>query len=65
MTDFINYPNKKIKIQMSESTGKIVKEIVDDEELSEEDFLRKINESKKVVAKKTKNGIKIKQSLNG
>lgn len=65
MTDFINYP-AKTKIIMTESTKKLIEgEIADLDELSEDEAVKKINESKKAVAKKTKNGVRVKQSLNG
>ena len=35
------------------------------EEMTEDEAIQKINESKKAVAKKTKKGVKVKQSLNG
>lgn len=66
MTDFINYPQKKRKIVMTESTRKVVEEAVGSiEEMTEDEAIQKINESKKAVAKKTKKGVKVKQSLNG
>lgn len=66
MTDFINYPVKKKKIIISEATRKVVETSIENlEELPEEEVVQKINESKKAVAKKTKKGIKVKQSLNG
>lgn len=66
MTDFINYPPKKRKIVMTESTRKVVEEAVGSiEEMTEDEVIQKINESKKAVAKKTKKGVKVKQSLNG
>lgn len=66
MTDFINYPPKKRKIVMAESTRKVVEEAVGSiEEMTEDEAIQKINESKKAVAKKTKKGVKVKQSLNG
>ncbi len=66
MTDFINYPPKKRKIVMTESTRKVVEEAVGSiEEMTEDEAIQKINESKKAVAKKTKKGVKVKQSLNG
>lgn len=67
MTDFINYPNKKsTKLQMCESTREIIEEVVDNlDELTEDEAVKKINESKKAVAKKTKDGVRVKQSLNG
>ena len=66
MTDFINYPPKKRKIVMTESTRKVVEEAVGSiEEMNEDEANQKINESKKAVAKKTKKGVKVKQSLNG
>ena len=52
MTDFINYPAKKAKFQMCESTREIVEEVVDNlEDLTEDEAVKKINESKKAVAK--------------
>ena len=33
--------------------------------LTEQEVVTKINESKKAVAKKTKKGVRVKQSLNG
>lgn len=66
MTDFINYPPKKKKIIMVESTRKVVEEVVENlDELTEDEAVIKINESKKAVAKKTKKGVRVKQSLNG
>lgn len=66
MTDFINYPPRKRKIVMTESTRKVVEEAVGNvEEMTEDEAIQKINESKKAVAKKTKKGVKVKQSLNG
>ena len=66
MTDFINYPPKKRKIVMTESTRKVVEEAVGSiEEMTEDEAIQKINESEKAVAKKTKKGVKVKQSLNG
>ena len=66
MTDFINCPPKKRKIVMTESTRKVVEEAVGSiEEMTEDEAIQKINESKKAVAKKTKKGVKVKQSLNG
>lgn len=66
MTDFINYPPKKKKIIMVESTRKAVEEVVENlDELTEDEAVIKINESKKAVAKKTKKGVRVKQSLNG
>ena len=67
MTDFINYPNKKkAKLQMCESTREVVEEVVENlDELTEDEAVKKINESKKAVAKKTKDGVRVKQSLNG
>ena len=66
MTDFINYPPKKRKIVMTEATRKVVEEAVGSiEEMTEDEAIQKINESKKAVAKKTKKGVKVKQSLNG
>ena len=59
MTDFINYPNKKsTKLQMCESTREIIEEVVDNlDELTEDEAVKKINESKKAVAKKTKHAV--------
>lgn len=70
MTDFINYPPKRYikpkKVIMTEATAKIVEEEVGDiENLTEQEVVTKINESKKAVAKKTKKGVRVKQSLNG
>lgn len=67
MTDFINYPSKKkAKLNMCESTREVIEEVVDNlDELTEDEAIKKINESKKAVAKKTKNGVRVKQSLNG
>lgn len=67
MTDFIHYPSKKsTKLQMCESTREIIEEVVDNlDELTEDEAVKKINESKKAVAKKTKDGVRVKQSLNG
>lgn len=66
MSDFINYPTKKAKFQMCESTREIVEEVVDNlEDLTEDEAVKKINESKKAVAKKTKSGVRVKQTLNG
>lgn len=65
MTDFINYP-ARTKIKMVESTKKVVDQFIENpEELSEEELVQQINESKKAVAKKTKKGIRVKQVLNG
>lgn len=70
MEDFIHYPSKfkasKKKLIMTESTRKVVEEAVEDlDALTEDEAIIKINESKKAVAKKTKKGVKVKQSLNG
>ena len=69
MTDFINYPPKspvKKKVIMTEATAKIVEEEVGDiDDMTEQEIVTKINESKKAVAKKTKKGVRVKQSLNG
>lgn len=67
MTDFINYPSKKkAKLQMCESTREAVEEVVDNlDELTEDEAVKKINESKIAVAKKTKDGVRVKRSLNG
>lgn len=70
MTDFINYPahkvTKKAKLNMCESTREVVEEVVENlDELTEDEAVKKINESKKAVAKKTKDGVRVKQSLNG
>lgn len=65
MTDFINFSKKK-KIVITESTRKVVEEAVGNiDEMTEDEAIQKINESKKAVAKKTKKGVKVKQSLNG
>lgn len=65
MTDFINFSKKK-RIVMTESTRKVVEEAVGNiDEMTEDEAVQKINESKKAVAKKTKKGVKVKQSLNG
>ena len=74
MTDFINYPTKhytkpavKKKLIITESTKEVVEEAIGEklDELTEDEVIQKINESKKAVAKKTKKGVKVKQSLNG
>lgn len=70
MTDFINYPThkvtKKAKLNMCESTREVVEEVIENlDELTEDEAVKKINESKKAVAKKTKDGVRVKQSLNG
>lgn len=66
MTDFINFKKTKKKMIMTESTRKVVEDVVGNvDEMTEDEAIRKINESKKAVAKKTKKGIKVKQSLNG
>lgn len=70
MEDFIHYPSRfkapKKKLIMAESTRKIVEEAVEDlDNLTEDEAIIKINESKKAVAKRTKKGVKVKQSLNG
>lgn len=67
MTDFINYPTTSDKkLNMCESTRKIVEECVEDlEDLTESEAIKKINESKKAVAKKVKGSVQVKQSLNG
>lgn len=66
MTDFINFSKKKKRIVMAESTRKVVEEVVGNvDEMTEDEAVQKINESKKAVAKKTKKGVKVKQSLNG
>ena len=67
MTDFMNFPSKrKAKLQMCESTREAIEEVVDNlDELTEDEAVKKINESKKAVAKKTKDGVRVKQSLNG
>jgi CRISPR/Cas system-associated exonuclease Cas4 (RecB family) len=65
MTDFINFSKKK-RIVMTESTRKVVEEAIGNvDEMTEDEAVQKINESKKAVAKKTKKGVKVKQSLNG
>ena len=47
-------------------TRKVVEEAVGNvDEMTEDEAVQKINESKKAVAKKTKKGVKVKQSLNG
>lgn len=59
---------KKNKILITESTKEFVeKELQKDiEEMEEDELVRKINESKKAVAKKNTDGtIEVKQSLNG
>ena len=51
---------------MTEYTHKVIEEAVGSiEEMTEDEAIQKINESKKAVAKKTKKGVKVKQSLNG
>lgn len=66
MTDFINFSKKKKRIVMTESTRKVVEEAVGNvDEMTEDEAIIKINESKKAVAKKTKKGVSVKQSLNG
>ena len=70
MTDFINYPvhktSKKAKLNMCESTREVIEEVVENlDELTEDEAIKKINESKKAVAKKPKDGVRVKQSLNG
>ena len=71
MTDFINYPpmrkaSVKKKIIMTEATAKIIEEEVGNlDDLTEQEVVTKINESKKAVAKKTSKGVRVKQSLNG
>ncbi len=72
MTDFINYPTKKYtkptkKVIITESTKEVVEEAIGEklEDLTEDEVVQKVNESKKAVAKKTKKGVKVKQSLNG
>ena len=70
MTDFINYPSRRQrvykKLQMTEATAKIIEEEIGDTEyLTEQELITAINESKKAVAKKTKKGVRVKQSLNG
>jgi len=67
MTDFINYPShREKKIIMTEATRKVVEEVIGNvDDLTEDEAIQKINESKKAVAKKTKKGVKVKQSLNG
>lgn len=59
---------KKNKILITESTKEFVeKELQEDiEKMEEDELVRKINESKKAVAKKNTDGtIEVKQSLNG
>ena len=72
--DFINYPTKKYikptpkkKVIITESTKELVEDVLGEklENLTEDEVVQKVNESKKAVAKKTKKGVKIKQSLNG
>ncbi len=74
MTDFINYPTKKYakpelkkKVIITESTKEVVEEAIGEklEDLTEDEVVQKVNESKKAVAKKTRKGVKVKQSLNG
>lgn len=66
MTDFINFSKKKKRLVMTESTRKVVEEAIGNiDEMTEDEAVQKINESKKAVAKKTKKGVKVKQSLNG
>lgn len=69
MTDFINYPARRMsnkKVIMTEATAKIIEEEVGDiENMTEQEVVTAINESKKAVAKKTKKGVRVKQSLNG
>ena len=52
---------------ITESTKQVVEKAIGEniEDLNEDEMIQKINESKKAVAKKTKKGIKVKQSLNG
>jgi len=69
MTDFIHFPplKRKKKVLITESTKQVVEKAIGEniEDLNEDEMIQKINESKKAVAKKTKKGIKVKQSLNG
>ena len=74
MEDFINYPTRKYvkptpkkKVIITESTKEVVEEAIGEklEDLTEDEVVRKVNESKKAVAKRTKKGVKVKQSLNG
>lgn len=70
MTDFIHYPSRmkpKKKLIITESTKKVVEEAIGEnvDDLTEDEAIVKINESKKAVAKRTKKGVKVKQSLNG
>ena len=68
MTDFIHYPpRRKRRIIITESTKEVVEEAIGApiEDLTEDEVIQKINESKKAVAKRTRKGVKVKQSLNG
>lgn len=68
MTDFINFGKTK-RVAITESTKKVIeselKEDLDIETLTEEEIVKKVNSTKKGVAKRTKKGVVIKQSLNG
>lgn len=59
---------QKKKILISESTKKVLEEEFDEsfDELTEEELLQKVNESKKLAVTIGENGeIKVRQSLNG
>jgi len=59
---------KKKKIIITESTKDFIEEELNEDldEMDEVELMRKINESKKAVAKLNNNGeIEVKQSLNG
>jgi len=59
---------KKNKILIAESTKKVLEEELDEsyDELTDEELMQKINESKKVTATVDADGeIKVRQALNG
>lgn len=59
---------EKKKILISESTKKVLEEEFDEscDELTDEELMQKVNESKKVTATVSADGeIKVRQALNG
>lgn len=72
MTDFINFgrPRRKVvikKVEMAESTKAVLEEEmkINTEDLTDEQIMEAANASKKVVAKRTKKGVRVKQALKG
>lgn len=63
--DFINYPARKKKIVMAEATKAIVEDELNKtlDDATEEEITAALKESKKVVARKTKKGTRVKQVL--